>query len=211
MVRGKTEMKRIENTISRQVTFSKRKNGLLKKAYELSVLCDVEVALLIFSPRGKLYEFASSSIQSTIERYKEHLREDVSSTTQELDTKQWKNEAEMTKRLELLETSKQQLLGEILESCSLEELHDLEGKIMQSLQSIRGRKHLLLKEQVAQLKEKEKSLLKENALLREKFELLPQLPSAARKEVSLHTSQDQDNEVETELCIGFPGRGSHRM
>ncbi|VAH17677.1 unnamed protein product [Triticum turgidum subsp. durum] len=61
MVRGKTEMKRIENATSRQVTFSKRRNGLLKKAFELSVLCDAEVALVVFSPRGRLYEFASAT------------------------------------------------------------------------------------------------------------------------------------------------------
>lgn len=54
------ELKRIENKINRQVTFAKRRNGLLKKAYELSVLCDAEVALIIFSNRGKLYEFCSS-------------------------------------------------------------------------------------------------------------------------------------------------------
>ncbi|KAL8142172.1 hypothetical protein V2J09_015204 [Rumex salicifolius] len=59
MVRGKTQMKRIENATSRQVTFSKRRSGLLKKAFELSVLCDAEVALIIFSARGKLYEFAT--------------------------------------------------------------------------------------------------------------------------------------------------------
>ena len=61
MVRGKTQMKRIENETSRQVTFSKRRNGLLKKAFELSVLCDAEVALIIFSTRGRLYEFSSST------------------------------------------------------------------------------------------------------------------------------------------------------
>lgn len=60
MVRGKTEMKRIENDTSRQVTFSKRRNGLLKKAFELSVLCDAEVALNIFSPRGRLSEFSNA-------------------------------------------------------------------------------------------------------------------------------------------------------
>jgi len=60
MVRGKTQMKRIEDATSRQVTLSKRRNGLLKKAYELSVLCDAEVGLIVFSPSGKLYEFASS-------------------------------------------------------------------------------------------------------------------------------------------------------
>lgn len=61
MGRGKVELKRIENKINRQVTFAKRRNGLLKKAYELSVLCDAEVGLIIFSSSGKLYEFCSSS------------------------------------------------------------------------------------------------------------------------------------------------------
>lgn len=60
MGRGRVELKRIENKINRQVTFAKRRTGLLKKAYELSVLCDAEVALIIFSNRGKLYEFCSS-------------------------------------------------------------------------------------------------------------------------------------------------------
>jgi len=53
-------MKKIENATSRQVTFSKRRNGLLKKAYELSVLCDAQLSLIIFSQRGRLYEFSSS-------------------------------------------------------------------------------------------------------------------------------------------------------
>lgn len=61
MGRGKVELKRIENKINRQVTFAKRRNGMLKKAYELSLLCDAEVALIIFSSRGKLYEFCSGT------------------------------------------------------------------------------------------------------------------------------------------------------
>lgn len=60
MGRGKIEIKRIENTTNRQVTFCKRRNGLLKKAYELSVLCDAEVALIVFSSRGRLYEYANN-------------------------------------------------------------------------------------------------------------------------------------------------------
>ena len=59
MGRGRVEMKLIENKINRQVTFSKGRNGLMKNAYELSVLCDAEVALIVFSSRGKLYEFGS--------------------------------------------------------------------------------------------------------------------------------------------------------
>lgn len=66
MVRGRTEMRRIENPTSRQVTFSKRRNGLLKKAFELSVLCEAEIGLIVFSPRGKLYEFSSSRLFSFV-------------------------------------------------------------------------------------------------------------------------------------------------
>jgi MADS-box transcription factor len=58
---GKIKIKRIENPTSKQVTFSKRRGGLLKKAYELAMLCDAEVALIIFSSTGKLFEFASSN------------------------------------------------------------------------------------------------------------------------------------------------------
>lgn len=65
MGRGKIEIKRIENTTNRQVTFCKRRNGLLKKAYELSVLCDAEVALVVFSTRGRLYEYANNRFELT--------------------------------------------------------------------------------------------------------------------------------------------------
>ncbi|KAJ4830210.1 Mismatch-binding protein cmb1 [Turnera subulata] len=60
MVRGKVQLRRIEDKSSRQVTFSKRRRGIMKKAAELSVLCDVDVAMIIFSNTGKLYEFCSS-------------------------------------------------------------------------------------------------------------------------------------------------------
>ncbi|PPD89528.1 hypothetical protein GOBAR_DD13534 [Gossypium barbadense] len=61
MAREKIKIKKIDNLTARQVTFSKRRRGLFKKAEELSVLCDAEVALIIFSATGKLFEFASSS------------------------------------------------------------------------------------------------------------------------------------------------------
>ncbi|GLJ23980.1 hypothetical protein SUGI_0456230 [Cryptomeria japonica] len=60
MGRGKVQLKKIENRTNRQVTFCKRKSGLLKKSWELSVLCDAEVALFLFANSGKLYEFASN-------------------------------------------------------------------------------------------------------------------------------------------------------
>ncbi|XP_038715102.1 agamous-like MADS-box protein AGL104 [Tripterygium wilfordii] len=71
MGRVKLQIKRIENTTNRQVTFSKRRNGLIKKAYELSVLCDVDVALLMFSPSGRLTVFSGNnkSIEDVLARY----------------------------------------------------------------------------------------------------------------------------------------------
>ncbi|XP_034672534.1 agamous-like MADS-box protein AP1 [Vitis riparia] len=61
MGRGRVQLKRIENKVNRQVTFSKRRSGLLKKAHEISVLCDAEVALIVFSTKGKLYEYSTDS------------------------------------------------------------------------------------------------------------------------------------------------------
>jgi len=60
MGRGKIAIRRIDNSTSRQVTFSKRRNGLLKKAKELSILCDAEVGLIVFSSTGKLYDYSST-------------------------------------------------------------------------------------------------------------------------------------------------------
>lgn len=56
----KLEIKKIENPTNRQVTYSKRRNGLIKKAYELSVLCDIDIGLIMFSPSGKLTQYSNS-------------------------------------------------------------------------------------------------------------------------------------------------------
>lgn len=61
MARGKIQIKRIENSTNRQVTYSKRRNGLFKKANELTVLCDARVSIIMFSTSGKLHEYISPS------------------------------------------------------------------------------------------------------------------------------------------------------
>ncbi|KAJ0526549.1 putative transcription factor MADS-type1 family [Helianthus annuus] len=60
MGRGKIVIRKIEDTTSRQVTFSKRRNGFLKKAKEIAILCDAQVGVIIFSSTGKLSEFSST-------------------------------------------------------------------------------------------------------------------------------------------------------
>nr|ABG90943.1 PI2 [Streptochaeta angustifolia] len=71
MGRGKIEIKRIENSTNRQVTFSKRRNGILKKAREISVLCDAQVGVVVFSSAGKLYDYCSpkTTLSKILERY----------------------------------------------------------------------------------------------------------------------------------------------
>ncbi|VVB18082.1 unnamed protein product [Arabis nemorensis] len=56
MGRRKVEIKRIEKKSSRQVTFSKRRNGLIEEARHLSILF---VAVLVVSASGKLYGSSS--------------------------------------------------------------------------------------------------------------------------------------------------------
>ncbi|XP_026660211.1 MADS-box protein SOC1-like isoform X2 [Phoenix dactylifera] len=201
MVRGKTEVRRIENATSRQVTFSKRRNGLLKKAFELSVLCDAEVALIVFSSRGKLYEFSSSSMEKTIDRYIMHTKDvGVSKKAKEHNTQLKSDTASLMKKIERLEASKRNLLGENLESCAVEELHELELQLERSLSSIRKQKYQMLEEQITQLKEKERML---TASIREKLNAKPRLQLCASA-----VSEDYDSpntDVETELVIGRPG------
>ncbi|KAI5582767.1 hypothetical protein POPTR_007G115000v4 [Populus trichocarpa] len=73
MTRRKIQIKKIDDTIARQVTFSKRRGGLFKKAYELSTLCDAEIALMVFSASGKLYEYSNSRFFSFSLSYYFHL------------------------------------------------------------------------------------------------------------------------------------------
>ncbi|KAK9757500.1 hypothetical protein RND81_01G166400 [Saponaria officinalis] len=71
MGRGKIEIKRIENSTNRQVTYSKRRSGIIKKATEITVLCDAKVSLIIFSNNGKMhaYHSAGSSVEEILDQY----------------------------------------------------------------------------------------------------------------------------------------------
>ncbi|XP_047338716.1 MADS-box protein SOC1-like [Impatiens glandulifera] len=218
MVRGKTQMRRIENATSRQVTFSKRRNGLLKKAFELSVLCDAKVALIVFSPKGKLYEFASSSMQETIERYNQHTKDNRTDNVNHVDeekTQHLKQEAEsMAKKIELLEVSKRKLLGECIGSCTFEELQQLEHQLDRSVSTIRARKMQVFQQQIEQLKAKEEMLIAENAMLYEKYGLLPRQEShEEREKVPPFESSENSEEVEVEtgLFIGPPESRNKRV
>ena len=69
MGRKKISIQRISDERNRQVTFTKRKFGLMKKAYELSVLCDCEIAVIIFNSHSKLFQYASEDMDKILLKY----------------------------------------------------------------------------------------------------------------------------------------------
>lgn len=172
MGRGRVELKRIENKINRQVTFAKRRNGLLKKAYELSVLCDSEVALIIFSSRGKLYEFCSgSSMAETLERYKSfsNCASEAAQPSNQTQSK-YLEYLELKAKVDAFERSQRKFLGEDLRGLGIEDLQQLENQLDLSLKEIKSTKTQYMLDQLSGLQEKEQMLLETNRALRTKLE-----------------------------------------
>nr|ALM95517.1 SEPALLATA-like protein 1 [Nigella damascena] len=173
MGRGKVELKRIENKINRQVTFAKRRNGLLKKAYELSVLCDAEVAAIIFSSRGKLYEFCStSSMLKTIERYQKTTCDALAEANPPVNDTQasYQEYLRLKTRVQVLQQSQRNLLGEDLENLTLQELEQLEHQLDASLRQIRSIQNDHMFDQLSELQSKEITLRETNKMLRRKLD-----------------------------------------
>ncbi|KAF8114056.1 hypothetical protein N665_0043s0122 [Sinapis alba] len=198
MVRGNIEIKRIENLTSRQVTFSKRRKGLFKKAHELSVLCDAQVAAIVFSQKGRLYDFSSSNMQKMMERYeidrKEYFGEENLQKQQYVQ--ELKNEMViMVDKIELLQLHSRKLMGQDLDSCSVEELNELISKIEKSLTSVRSRKAKLNEDKIEKLKaefEAQPLWMQSRSLKSEKS-----APSCGCGNMNM-------SDVKTDLSIGLP-------
>ncbi|KAJ0235424.1 hypothetical protein HA466_0266050 [Hirschfeldia incana] len=160
MRRGRVELKRIENKINRQVTFAKRKKGLLKKATELSVLCDAEVALIIFSNRGKQYEFcSSSSMTRTLERYQKckYGPPEPNVPSRDEALAEFSSQQEYLKLKEsydALQRTQKNLLGEELGPLSTKELESLERRLDSSLKKIIALRTQLMIDQINDLQNK---------------------------------------------------------
>nr|AQM52291.1 SHP2-2 [Monotropa hypopitys] len=169
--RGKIEIKRIENITNRQVTFCKRRNGLLKKAYELSVLCDAEIALIVFSTRGRLYEYANNSVRSTIERYKKACS-DVSNTgsISEANTQFYQQQAtKLRGQIKDIQNLNRNILGEALTSLTFKEIKNLENRLETGIRKIRSKKNEMLFAEIEQMQKREIELQNANMYLRAKI------------------------------------------
>ncbi|KAM5574987.1 agamous-like MADS-box protein AGL11 [Rosa sericea] len=180
MGRGKIEIKRIENTTNRQVTFCKRRNGLLKKAYELSILCEAEVALIVFSSRGRLYEYSNNNIRNTIERYKKASSDNSGATTiTEINAQYYQQEsAKLRHQIQMLQNSNRHLMGDSLTNLTVKELKQLENRLERGLTRIRSKKHEMLLAEIEYLQKREVELENENVLIRAKIAEVERLQQA---------------------------------
>nr|AAP93897.1 APETALA3-1 [Brassica napus] len=154
MARGKIQIKRIENQTNRQVTYSKRRNGLFKKAHELTVLCDARVSIIMFSSSNKLHEFISPNTTT-----KEII--DLYQTVSDVDVWSAHYERMQETKRKLLETNRKlrtqikQRLGECLDELDIQELRSLEEEMENTFKLVRERKFKSLGNQIETTKKKE--------------------------------------------------------
>ncbi|XP_072953163.1 MADS-box transcription factor 22-like isoform X2 [Typha angustifolia] len=228
MARERIQIRKIDNTAARQVTFSKRRRGLFKKAEELSILCDAEVALIVFSSTGKLFHFSSSSMKDIIEKYNMHSSNLQESVQQPLDLNLENNKlASLSKKVAETSLQLRQMRGEELEGLSVDELQQLEKNLEAGLHNVLQRKGEQFIEQVNELQRKGLELMQENTRLR--YQVLQM--SSVGKQVMNDTenvltedgqssesvmtasntggSQDYDDSSDTSLKLGLPYSGSN--
>ncbi|KAI4321212.1 hypothetical protein MLD38_034620 [Melastoma candidum] len=168
MARGKIQMKRIENPVHRQVTFCKRRSGLLKKAKELSVLCDAEVGVIIFSPHGKLYELAT---RGTIRFSNEQIMIKVAGSLLEHIFQDAKKEIGILKQeIEVLRKGLGYVLGGGSGNMTLDELDVLEKHLELWIYHIRSTKMDIMFQEIQLLRNNEGILQAENQYLQEKID-----------------------------------------
>ncbi|KAF2290353.1 hypothetical protein GH714_011882 [Hevea brasiliensis] len=177
MARGKVQMKRIENPVHRQVTFCKRRSGLLKKAKELSVLCDAEIGVFIFSSHGKFYDLATNgSMQGLIEKYMKvtggslEPDEQAKESTQPLDAKEEINM--LKKEIEILQKGLRYLVGggAAHAQMTMDELLILEKNLEIWICHIRSTKMEIMSKEIQLLRNKEGVLKAANQYLQDKIE-----------------------------------------
>ncbi|CAM0909432.1 unnamed protein product [Alopecurus aequalis] len=172
MARGKVQMRRIENPVLRQVTFCKRRTSLLKKANELSVLCDANIGVMVFSPLGKIYELATNgNMQSLIERYKGSKMEAQGESSKQNNPQVIQQEVLLSRQeTELLRKGLRYMYGATdIDHMNLHELHALESNLEIWAHNIRSTKMQIMSREIEVLKNKEGILKATNDLLHERM------------------------------------------
>ncbi|KAK7409939.1 hypothetical protein VNO78_00355 [Psophocarpus tetragonolobus] len=147
MARGKIQIKRIENTTNRQVTYSKRRNGLFKKANELTVLCDAKVSIIMFSSTGKLHEYISpsTSTKQFFDQYQMTLGVDLWNSHYENMQDNLKKLKDVNRNLR---KEIRQRMGDCLNDLTMEDLKLLEEEMDKAAKVVRERKYKVITNQI---------------------------------------------------------------
>ncbi|KAI7731111.1 hypothetical protein M8C21_011347 [Ambrosia artemisiifolia] len=155
MGRGRIEIKKIENNTNRQVTYSKRRNGIFKKAHELTVLCDAKVSLIMFSNTGKFHEYISPSTttKKIYDMYQTTLGFDLWSSHYERMQETLKKLKDSNNKLR--REIRQRVLGEDLDGLDMNDLTTLEQHMQDSLTVVRERKYHVIKTQTDTCRKRE--------------------------------------------------------
>ncbi|KAG5245554.1 floral homeotic protein [Salix suchowensis] len=169
MGRGKIEIKKIENPTNRQVTYSERRNGIFKKAQELTVLCDAKVSLIMFSNTSELHEYISPSTttKKIYDQYQKALGTDLWSAQYEKMQEQLRKLKDIN---HMLKKEIRQRIGEDLNELSIDHLRDLEQNMSEALNGVRGRKYHVIKTQIDIYKKKVRNLEDRYGNLRMEYE-----------------------------------------
>lgn len=193
MARGKIQIKKIENSTNRQVTYSKRRNGLFKKASELTVLCDAKVSIIMVSCTDKLHEYISPSI--TMKQFFDQYQKASGIDLWNSHYQKMQEELRQQKEGNInLRKQIRQRLGDCLEDLSFEELLALEKDSQEAVYIIRERKLKVIGNKVETSKKKVRSAQDVYKKLMHEFDLRGEDPQYGMIE----------DGVEYENVYGYP-------
>ncbi|XP_021897604.1 MADS-box protein SVP [Carica papaya] len=203
MAREKIQIKKIDNTTARQVTFSKRRRGLFKKAEELSVLCDADVALIVFSSTGKLFEYSSSSMKEILERHRLHAKnlEKLEQPSLELQLVENADRSRLCKEIAEKSHQLKQMRGEELQGLSIEQLQQLEKSLEVGLRRVIEKKGQNIMKEISDLQRKGLRLVEENEKLRQQlFQISNKGKQGGAESENVVYEEGQSSESVTNLC-----------
>ncbi|KAF8410521.1 hypothetical protein HHK36_003052 [Tetracentron sinense] len=194
---GKIEIKRIENSSNRQVTFSKRRSGLFKKARELNDLYDTKVSLIIISATGEMHQYISPSTttKQIFDQYQQTKGINLWSSHYEQMQDDWNKLKEINHNLS---REIRQRTGEDINDLSIDEMCGLEQNMEQSLKIVRERKYRVISTQIEIYKKEKRNMEEIHRQLLNEFELRDDDPHYGLV----------DNGGEYESAVGLANGGS---